>query len=249
VAHTPSSALAVRALLTADATVLLRSRQVLLLNLVVPIAILFITNRGGNRLGDPGLLIGMALTYGLLSSGLIAYSTTLAGDRAAGVFQRLRVTPAPTWAIMGSRLAVQFAADLVMGVVVMVVGSIIHRVVFSADEYVLILVVALLGAAVFLAIGQAIVALVKSAGVVNAVARALYIVLFLGGLLGLTGLLGDDFRNVSAWTPVGALMDLFGAVTKAGAWSAQNSWQAVALVGYTAVFSGIGIRWFRWEAA
>lgn len=247
-AHAPSTALAVRALLTADGMVLLRSRQIILLNFVVPIAILFITNRGGSRIGNPGFLIGMALTYGLLSSGLIAYSTTLAGDRAAGVFQRLRVTPAPTWAIMGSRLAVQFAADIVMGIVVMIVGSIIHNVVFTPSVYVLILVVSLLGAAVFLAIGQALVGLVKSAGVVNAIARVLYIVLFLAGILGPTGILGDDFKNFSAWTPVGALMELFGAVTAAGTWSAQNTWQVVALLGYAAVFAGIGIRWFRWEA-
>ncbi|WP_430296945.1 ABC transporter permease [Sinomonas sp. B1-1] len=246
--HAPSTALAVRALLTADATVLVRSRQVLLLNLVVPIAILFLTNRG--RLStDAGFLIGMALTYGLLSSGIIAYPTTLSRDREAGVFQRLRVTPAPTWAIMGSRLAVQFAADLVMGVVVLIVGSIQHQTVFSAGEYALILAIALLGAAVFLAIGQALVALVRSAGVVNAVARVLYIVLFLTGILGATGLLGDDFRNIAAWTPVGALMDLFGAVGNLAVWSAQNTWQAVALVGYAAIFAGIGIRWFRWEPA
>lgn len=243
----PSSARAVAALLRADATVLVRSRQVLLLNLVVPVVILFITNRG--RFGDSGFLIGMALTYGLLSSGLIGYSTTVARDREVGVFQRLRVTPAPPWAIMASRLAVQFAADLAMAVIVMVVGSFLHNVVFSAVEYLLILMVSLLGAAVFLAIGQALVGLVRSVGVINAVARLLYIALFLTGILGSTGILGEDFKNFAAWTPVGALMDLFGAVTSLAAWTAQNTWQMVALLAYTAVFSGIGIRWFRWEAA
>ena len=247
-ARAPSTPLAVRALLTADATVLLRSRQVLLLNLIVPLAILFITNRGRFST-DAAFLIGMALTYGLLSSGIIAYPTTLSRDREAGVFQRLRVTPAPTWAIMGSRLAVQFAADLVMGVIVLIVGSIQHQVVFSAAEYLLILGISLLGAAVFLAIGQALVALLRSAGVVNAVARVLYIVLFLVGILGATGILGDDVKEIAAWTPVGALMALFGSMSDLASWTAQNTWQTVALFGYAAVFAGIGIRWFRWEAA
>lgn len=245
-AAAPSYSSALRALLTADATVLMRSRQVVILNFLVPIVILFITNRG--RFGNPGFLIGMALTYGLVSSGVIGYPTSVARDREAGVFQRLRVTPAPSWAIMASRLSVQFAADLVMAVVVMIVGSVLHGVTFTVGEYVLILAISLLGAAEFLAMGQTLVGLLKSLGTINAVARLLYIALFLTGILGTTGILGSDFQTFSEWTPVGALMDLFSAAANTAAWSVQNTWQLIACFGYAAVFAVLGIRWFRWEA-
>lgn len=129
----PPIGLTLRSLLTADFLVLLRSRQTLILNLAVPILMLIITNQatrrgGGSGFGaaGPAMMIALALSYGLLSSALLGYSITVARDREAGVFQRLRVTPTPTWAIMLSRLAVQFAAAIVTAVVVIVVGGIMH---------------------------------------------------------------------------------------------------------------------------
>src|SRR5664279_2839049 len=97
-------------LLRADFTVLVRSGRTLILNIVLPIFILFITNQhaangsAGSVLVSALFSIGLALTYGLMASSLIGYSLSISRDREAGVFQRLRVTPAPTWAIMTSRL-------------------------------------------------------------------------------------------------------------------------------------------------
>ncbi|MDQ4501605.1 ABC transporter permease [Sinomonas sp. ASV322] len=241
----PQLGLTLRSLVRADATVLLRSRQALILNFVLPIIVLVVTNRG--RFGNPGFLIGMAITYGLLSSALIGYSTTVARDREAGVFQRLRVSPTPTWAIMASRLGVQLATNLAVAVVVMVVGSIIHSTAFTAGDYLLILVVSLLGAAVFLSLGQALVGLVRSATLINAIGRVLYILLILTGILGSTGILGDDFKTFASWTPVGALINLYSAVLNLVPWGSDETTALIACLGYIVVFAGIGIRWFRWD--
>lgn len=241
----PPLSLTLRSLFRADAAVMLRSRQLLVLNLLLPIIILFVTNRG--RLGNPGFLIGMAITYGLLSSALIGYSTTVARDREAGVFQRLRVTPTPSWAIMASRLGVQLAANLIVAVVVMIVGSVMHSTAFTAGEYLLMLLVSLLGAVVFLSIGQALVGLVKSVTAINAIGRVLYVALILTGILGSTGLLGDDFKNFADWTPVGALINLYSAVLNVTPWAWAETEALIASFGYIVVFAGIGIRWFRWE--
>ena len=242
----PPLSLTLRSLVRADTAVLFRSRQALVLNLLLPLIILFVTNRGG-RLGNPGFLIGMAITYGLLSSALIGYSTTVARDREAGVFQRLRVTPTPTWAIMVSRLAVQLAMNLVVSVVVMIVGSIMHNTAFTVGEYLLMLVISLLGAAVFLSIGQALVGVIKSVTAINAIGRVLFIALVLTGILGSTGILGDDFKNFAAWTPVGALINLFSAVLNIAPWGSDATNGLIASLGYIAVFAWVGIRWFRWE--
>ncbi|NUP73165.1 MAG: ABC transporter permease [Sinomonas sp.] len=242
----PSLSLTLRSLLRADTAVLFRSRQALVLNLALPLIILFVTNRGG-KLGNPGFLIGMAITYGLLSSALIGYSTTVARDREAGVFQRLRVTPTPTWAIMVSRLVVQLATNLVVSVIVMIVGSIMHNTTFTFGEYLLMLVVSLLGAAVFLSIGQALVGVIKSVTAINAIGRVLFIALVLTGILGSTGILGDDFKSFTAWTPVGALINLFSAVLNIAPWGSDATSGLIASFAYIVVFAGIGIRWFRWE--
>ncbi|WP_433677487.1 ABC transporter permease [Microbacterium gorillae] len=250
----PPIGLTLRSLLTADFMVLLRSRQTLILNLAVPIVMLIITNqatrRGGAGFGaaGPAMMIALALSYGLLSSALLGYSITVARDREAGVFQRLRVTPTPTWAIMLSRLLVQFAAAIVTAIVVIVVGGIMHGLSYGVGTYLLILAVALYGAAMFLGIGQAVVGLLRSSTAVNALGRVLYVVLLLLGILGISGVLGDTFTNIAKWSPVGALMTLFTAAQGTAAWTSDDGWAIVAVAGYLVVFAGIGIRWFQWEA-
>nr|WP_246318532.1 ABC transporter permease [Leifsonia psychrotolerans] len=239
-----------RSLLRADLVVLARSGRTLILNIAVPIVILVITNFGHGSLtfGGASFLIGMAITYGLISSSLIGYALNLSRDREIGVLQRLRVTPAPTWSIMASRIVVQLTANLVTAIIVLVFGSIIYAVTYTVGEYLLVLAVAVLGGAVFLSIGQAIVALIRSSSVVNAVGRVLYIGLILVGILGVTGILGSGFQSFAEWTPVGAVIDLFNGVLHLAAWSSADTNSLSACAAYISVFSFIGIRWFRWEA-
>lgn len=245
----PPLGLALRSLLRADAIVLLRSRVATVLSLVLPVAILVVTSfaKAGNRLGDPSLVIGLALTLGLLTSCLLGYSLTLAHDREAGVLQRLRVTPTPTWTIMTSRIAVQVITNLIASIIVVIVGVILHGLTPTFLQYLLVIAVAAVGAAVFLAIGQALVGLVTSAAAINAIGRILFIVLVLLGILGGTGVLGDVVKSVSQWTPVGALMTLFSDVIGTTSWVDNDTYALLACLGYVVVFTFIGVRWFRWE--
>ena len=121
----------------------------------------------------------MAIAYGLVAASILGYSLTVARDREQGVFQRLRVTPAPTWTIMTSRLMMQGVANLLITLVVLIVGSRLHHISLSAGKYGLVLLVSILAGAVFLSIGQALVGLVKSADSVNAAGRVLVIGLIL----------------------------------------------------------------------
>ena len=238
-----------RSLLRADTAVLLRSRVSAVLSVVLPIVILVATTFGkaGARLGGAGTIIGLALTLGLITSGLLGYSLTLAHDREVGVLQRLRVSPAPTWTIMTSRLSVQVAASLIASAVVVVIGAILHGLTLNAAQYALVLAIAVLGAAVFLAIGQALVALVQSTSAINAIGRILFIILVLLGLVGATGILGDTIKSIAGWSPVGALMTLFSDALNAPPWNDQDIYSLLACFGYIIVFTFVGIRWFRWD--
>lgn len=241
-------------LLRADFTVLLRSGRTLLLNVAVPIAILVIIGlRLGNKTnaltqGGPGFVIGLALTYGLMASSLMGYSITVARDRDAGVFQRLRVTPAPTWAIMTSRLLVQIVVDIIMTIVVAVIAVFVFGKAFSPGDYALIFCVSVLGGAMFLAIAQAVAGLVRSATVVNAIGRILYIVLLLLGLLGSSGVLGSTMKGIADWSPVGAMINFYGGVLNLSSWDWTDTNGLIATFGYIVVGAFIGIRWFRWES-
>jgi ABC-2 type transport system permease protein len=241
-------------LFRADFTVLLRSGRTMILNIAVPILILIVTDLNHSKtapkvgFGSVNFEIGLALTYGLMASSLIGYSITVARDREAGVFQRLRVSPAPTWAIMTSRLLVQLVLDLLMTIVVVAIGVVLHHIDYTVTDLLLIGCISLLGGITFLAIGQAIVGLVRSATVVNAIGRVLYAILLLIGLLGSSGLLGTTVQIIAEWSPVGALITLFDGVVTLVSWGGAQNAALLACIGYIVIGTFVGIRWFRWES-
>jgi ABC-2 type transport system permease protein len=246
----PPLQLVMNSLLRADFAVLLKNRRALLISVFLPFVILFSTNSGKatNSYGGSLFIIGLAIALGLVSNSILGYALTVARDREQGVFQRLRVTPAPTWTIMTSRLAMQALANRLLTVIVVIVGTRLHHLSLSAGTYGLVLVVSILGGAVFLGIGQALVGLVKSADSVNAAARVLTFGLVLLSSLGQSGTLGSAWESIRRWSPVGLVMTLFAAVLNLSAWDTNNSLALLACGGYIVVFAAIGIRWFQWDA-
>jgi ABC-2 type transport system permease protein len=236
-------------LLRADFIVFLKNRRSLLLSILLPYLILVSTNskKGTENLGGSLFVIGLSITYGIASTSIMGYSLAVARDREKGIFQRLRVTPASTWAIMGSRLIVQVLANLVIAIVVLFLGGRIHHLSLTISQYGLVLLVSVLGGAMFLSIGQALVALIKSSETVNSTARLLYIGLILLGLLGQGGSLGHTWDTVARWSPVGTVMTLFAGVLNLSAWNGRDLESLLAVVGYIVVFAVGGIRWFQWE--
>jgi ABC-2 type transport system permease protein len=249
-AAAPSLRLVFSSLLRADFLVFLKHRRALIISMLLPVFVLVSTsgNKATDKFGGAEFVIGLAISYGLLSTALIGYALTLARDREKGVFQRLRVTPAPTWTIMTSRLAMQAVTNLIISIAVVIVGSLIHHISPSAGQYALVVLVSILAGAVFLSLGQALVGLVKSADSVQAVARVLFGVLILLGLLGQSGGLGSFWSSVARWTPVGAVMTLFAGVLNLHAWYSRDTLSVLVCLGYIVVFAGIGIRWFQWDA-
>jgi ABC-2 type transport system permease protein len=149
---------------------------------------------------------------------------------------------------MASRLAAQAIANLIIALVVVIVGSRLHHLSPSAGSYALVLAVSILGGAVFLSIGQALVGLVKSSDTVNAAGRIVFIGLIFLGLFGQSGTLGPTWESIARWSPVGIVMNLFAGVLSLSAWSGRDTLCLVAAAAYIAVFAAIGIRWFKWDA-
>jgi ABC-2 type transport system permease protein len=249
IAATPNTRLILGSLLRADFIVFLKNRRSLIMSILLPYLILESTNSKTStaNLGGPLFVIGLSITYGIASTSIMGYSLATARDREKGVFQRLRVTPASTGAIMGSRLIVQILANLVIALVVVVLGARVHHLSLSVGQYGLVLLVSILGGTMFLCIAQALVALVKSSDTVNSTARLLYIGLILLGLLGQGGTLGHPWGTVAEWSPVGTVMTLFAGVLHLSAWDARDLESLLFSVGYVVVFATIGIRWFQWE--
>jgi ABC-2 type transport system permease protein len=243
----PPLGLTFASLLRADLTVLIRSVRTLIFNIALPLVVLVTT---GSQHSDSGAssaaIIGIAITFGLISSDVLGYSITAGQDRENGVFQRLRVAPSPTWAIMVSRLTVQVVVNLIVAGIVVVIGSSMLGRTVSAAQWLLLIPVTIGSGAVFLSIGQALVGLIKSAALINAVGRVVTIGFILIRLPG-TGLLGPAFKNVTLWTPAGATGDMFHHVLSASAWTGTDTNAVLACLGYIAVFGFLGIRYFRWS--
>ncbi len=246
----PNTRLILTSLLRADFTVLLKNRRSLIISILLPYLILQSTNsrKGTAHLGGALYVIGLAITYGLASTSIMGYSLAVARDRENGVFQRLRVTPASTWAIMISRLTLQVLANLIIAIVVVFLGARVHHLSLSVGQYGLVLAVSILGGTMFLSIGQTLVALVKTSETVNSTARLVYIGLIVLGLLGQGGSLGHTWDTAARWSPVGTLMTLYAGVLHLAAWDTRDLKSLLVAIGYSLVFATVGIRWFRWDA-
>jgi ABC-2 type transport system permease protein len=242
-----------RALLEADFTVQLRNNRALLLSFALPLVLLFAlfaspAYKRAIGLGDPQFKVAVALTLGMASIAILGYSMTVARDREKGVFQRLRVTPAPTWAIMASRLLVQLAANLATALVVLVAANLFAHVSLTAEAYLLTLICVIFSSALFLSVGQALAGLVKSADTLNAVGRLAFLPLFALGLFGQSTVFGTTFELISRWSPGGTVETLLSGAMNPSSWN-SDTWLALAVsTAYSVVFAGIGIRWFQWGA-
>src|SRR6202048_1550648 len=102
----PHRSAAFSALLRADFTTQWRNRRSFILILLVPVIILISWKGVVDKLGG-AFALSTCITIGLVAIGLMGYSNSIARDRDKGIFQRLRVAPVPSWAIMASRITVQ----------------------------------------------------------------------------------------------------------------------------------------------
>src|ERR1700712_1798032 len=112
---------ALSTLLRADFTTQWRNRRAVIMSLLVPVIILISWKGLIDKFGGT-FVLSISMTIGLTSIGLMGYAISIARDRDKGVFQRLRVTPVPTFFIMLSRLMVQLAMIILLIIFVFIVG-------------------------------------------------------------------------------------------------------------------------------
>lgn len=244
----PSAGEALKALLRADAIVQWRQRRAMMIGLLLPI-IYLISWRSLISVFGGLTVLTISISVGLPATGLMGYSLTLAKDRDRGVFQRLRTAPIPTWVIMVSRILVQLGVIVFMTIITIVVAAAVDKVHVSFIGDILCLVAALIGGAAYLALGQAIVGLVKSSDAVNAVARLVYIFLAAFGALAEFGVLGAAIKNIVQWSPLGTTQVMLAAAVNPHGWTIHLLWAALATLGYIAIFTAVGIKYFRWSSS
>jgi ABC-2 type transport system permease protein len=240
----PKTSEALTALLRADFTTQWRNRRSSLLALLVPV--IFVIS-WKDLLKGPQLL-SMCVTLGLIAIGLMGYSNAIARDRDKGVFQRLRVTPVPTWSIMISRLMVQLALIMLLTAVIFITGHYYDGITISTGGYVLTFFAAFAGGAVYLGLGQMIVGLLKNAETVNSTTRLVYFVFIMVGSFGKLPSLDKSFKDIIQWSPYGTVEKILAGSMEPSKWSNDTTMALLVTVLYAGVFSFLGIKWFKWNS-
>jgi ABC-2 type transport system permease protein len=243
----PSTSSVLTALLRADFTTQWRNRRGVIMVILVPVIIL-ISWKGLIEKFGGAFALSNCITVGLNAIGLMGYSNAIARDRDKGVFQRLRVAPLPTWSIMASRLTVQLAMILLMSSAVFAAGVNFDKIVLTPAGYVLGMLMAILGGAVYLGLAQAIVGLIKNAETVTSTTRLVYFIFIMVGMFGELGVLGKDIGTITKWSPYGTVKHILASGMQPSGWDMQSTYALLMTLGYTILFSILGIKWFKWNS-
>jgi len=242
----PKIATALSALMKADFTTQWRNRRSVILVLLVPVIILISWKGLIDKLGGP-FALSNSLTYGLIAIGLMGYTNSVARDRDKGVFQRLRVAPLSTWAIMMSRLFVQLMMIMLVTTAIFIVGYDYDKITLTPMGYVITYLTAIIGGAVYLSLGQMIVGLIKNPETVNSSSRLVYFLFIVIGMFGGMGMLGKQVEQLTKWSPYGTVKTIMAAGMVPGSWSMDTTYALLATIGYIIVFASIGIKKFKWD--
>jgi ABC-2 type transport system permease protein len=244
----PSSSAVLKTLLRADFTTQWRNRRSVIMLVLIPVIILIAWKPLVEKIAFGGpFVISNCITLGLNAIGLMGYSTSIARDRDKGIFQRLRVAPLSNWSIMTSRLLVQLAMILIVTSAVFIVGYAYDKIVITPIGYLLGFMTTLVGGALYLGLGQAIVGLVKNAETVNVTARLVYFVFIMVGMFGELGMLGDEVGKVVHWSPYGTVKRIVTDSLVPSHWNTETTLSLLATIGYAIIFSAIGIKKFKWN--
>lgn len=233
-------------LLRADLTTQWRNRRSVVLSLLVPMILLLSWKGMIDKVGA-AFVLSMSINIGLISLGLMGYANSVARDRDKGVFQRLRASPVSAWQIMLSRLLVQLIMILLITVLVFIAGYEYDHIRLSAGSYLLTFLVALIGGAVYLSLGQLIVGRVKNPETVNSTSRLVYIAFIIVGMFGEMGVLGKQVKDLVRWSPYGTVKGLLTYSLQPGTWTNDHTLMLLTTIGYIVVFATLGIKWFKWS--
>jgi len=244
--HIPTTATVLNSLLRADLTTQWRNRRSFVLVLLVPVIILISWKGVIDKLGG-AFALSSCITIGLVATGLMGYSNSIARDRDKGVFQRLRVAPMPSWCIMASRLIVQLLMITLLTVIVFIAGNNIDHITLSPTGYAITFFTAIIGGAVYLGLGQVVVGLIQNPETVNSTVRLIYFVFIIVGMFGEFGILGEQVKEMVKWSPYGTVKTVIAAGMLPETWNGDTTTSLFVTIGYAVLFSVIGIRKFKWN--
>jgi ABC-2 type transport system permease protein len=238
--------------LRAEQKLFWRSRELAFFTFLLPILFFLLL---GSAYGDEE--INGVNGYQYLLAGMIGYgaaSTTFAGlalllviRRESGVLKRLRATPLPPGTYVSAVLASIILIFFVEAAILIAIGRFGFDVPLAGSMFSLV-VVLLIGAASFAALGIGLTALIKSAEGSSAVVNALYLPLsFISGAFFSEDTFPGVLQALAAILPLSHLIELTRDVMVFDEEVWQNLGNVAVILAWGAVGLIFAIRGFRWE--
>jgi ABC-2 type transport system permease protein len=203
----------------------------------------------GRYLGRPSswsVLAGI-IGYGAANTGFAGLALLLVARREMGFLKRVRSTPIPASVYLAAVLTSMVVVFVLQTIAVLVLGKALKNTPFPHDPFSMLLVI-LIGAAAFAAMGLGITSLLRSAeGSSAAVNVILLPMAFLSGGFGPTAHYPRVLRAISDVLPLKYFVQLVYAVYLHGhpIWSRPGS--IAVLAAWGAAGAAVAIRRFRWE--
>ncbi|GAA1540926.1 hypothetical protein GCM10009678_24260 [Actinomadura kijaniata] len=190
------------------------------------------------------------LGWALASAGVFGASQTLVTWRTRGLLRRLRLSPAPIWALFGARVVVSVAVALLQLAVFLGVASLPFFGLRLQGAWWMAVPLVVAGVLAFLAIGMVIGAWARTQESAQTVTQLVVLPMaFLGGsFFPLDGAPGW-MRTLSHVFPLRYLNEGMLNVMGRGLGAGSAVPQLVTLLGIAAVGAVVAVRMFRWDAS
>jgi ABC-2 type transport system permease protein len=152
----------------------------------------------------PGLIV-----LSLMSNGLVGNSAAMAHFRENGILRRVQTTPLPVSHLIGSRVVMQSTMSLGQAALMLITSIVVFQARYDVAGLLQAIPFIILGSIVFMAMGQAIAALVRKVETVQVVAQVInFPLMFLGTLWIPASSMPDWLQTVSKFLPSTLLVNL-----------------------------------------
>jgi ABC-2 type transport system permease protein len=247
-------------LLQANALMHLRARDYVFWVMVFPVGLMLLFGMiwGQEGPGRPGglsfisFMVPGLLVLSLMSNGLPGNAETLAVYRERGILRRVQTTPLPLWQFLLAQVMLQVALLIVQALLMVGTSALVFNARYDAWGLLASVPAVVLGAITFMALGQAIAALVRKTSTVNLVTMTLlFPLMFLGNLWQPIEAFPQALQMVSKLLPSTMVVDIVRVPMLAGM-SVQTSLPLYAsllgVVAYLLAAAAVAVRFFKWSS-
>jgi ABC-2 type transport system permease protein len=184
----------------------------------------------------------------LMSSGLMGDSARLTDLRERGVLRRVRATPLPAWQMIAAYVLARLVLLLAQSIAIVATAVLLYDASFTWSGLAAALPLAVVGALVFLLLGQVIAAVAPTNGAAGAIGQAFYFpLMFVSNLLLPIEQLPTWLARVTRWTPATMLVDMFRPALVPIPATQPTLLNALGLAIYGLIALVLAARLFTWE--